>query len=130
MGSFKHKTTGRLSTPETVSLHNLKKNKQQYWLLRSFVCMHAYYILKLILLNKTVGKISIPTVTLLSSPSVLYPCGKQALLFNCIQSNTLLIEYIFSRITLRKLFNSVFHNCFRTTSFYRILDVFSMYIII
>jgi len=57
--------------------------------------MQTYYIFKLILLNTTVGKVSIPIVMVLSSPSVLYPCGKQALLFNCIQSNTLLIGYIY-----------------------------------
>lgn len=57
--------------------------------------MQAHYIFKLILLNTTMGKIGIPIVIVLSSPSVLYPCRKQALLFTCIQSNTLLIEYIY-----------------------------------
>jgi hypothetical protein len=74
------------------------------------VYMPAYYFFKLILLNATMGKIITPTVTELSSPSVLYPHGTQTLLFNCRQSITLLTEYIhFRRFTLQEI-NSIFSN--------------------
>jgi hypothetical protein len=99
MESFKHKTTGRLSTPETVSLHNLKKNNWQYIGYYVVSCLNAgilHFQIYIIKYNCGHNNYS-------NGNSVLYPCGKQVL-FNRIQSNTLLIKYTyFRRFTLKKM---------------------------